>query len=134
MAKFIEAPDLKDLARQVIFSREEVFHVDVNEVMFLKELEARPKSSARCYSLANHPILLFTTARFCIVFYESNIDYFSKAQRAILMLHELSHIPATGDKLIDHNIKDFYEILKMGVEWSLPGQIVPEIIKPYEEN
>jgi predicted metallopeptidase len=52
----------------------------------------------------------------------------SNNQKAILMLHELMHIPAIGERLIDHNVKDFINILRMDVDWSLPGKEVIDIL------
>ncbi len=128
MAKFIEAPELRELACKVILSREEVFHVDVNEILFLKEIETMPKASARTYNLIDHPIELFTSKPFAIVFYESMIDYFTEEQRAILMFHELMHIPMLKNRLTDHDVKDFIDVLKLGVDWSRPGAQVPNIL------
>lgn len=128
MAKFIEAPELKDLACKVILSREEVYHVDVNDVLFLKEIETMPSAAARTYTLTDHPISLFTQKNFAIVFYESKIDYFTPEQRAILMFHELMHIPMLRSRLIDHDVKDFFDVLKLGVDWSRPGAQVPNIL------
>jgi predicted metallopeptidase len=127
-AIFQEAPDLKELAKKVIAAREEVGHIDVEEVLFLKEIATMPKAAARCYSFYHHPINFFTKERFGIVFYESNIVHFTEKQRAILMFHELSHIPILGDKLIDHNIKDFYEVLQLGIDWARNGADVPDIL------
>jgi predicted metallopeptidase len=129
MTKFIEAPELKELARKVIFVREEVYHVDVNDVLFLKELETMPPAAARTYNLNDHPIQVFTHKHFAIVFYESKIDYFTDEQRAILMFHELMHIPTLKNRLIDHDVKDFHEVLKLGVDWSQPNATVPNILE-----
>lgn len=48
------------------------------------------------------------------------------------MFHELSHIPILGDKLIDHNIKDFYEVLQLGIDWARNGADVPDILNKEE--
>lgn len=134
LAEFKEAQDLKDMAQKLIASRIDIDHVDVEEVLFLKEMETQPNASARTYALTGHPIQYFTNKRFCIVFYESNIDYFSYEQRVILLYHELMHIPILGNKLIDHNVKDFREILHLGVDWNLPGVIVPKLIEGGNEE
>lgn len=135
MAKFTDAPELMELARKIILTREEVYHVDVREILFLKEHDEVGRVSAKCFNIIKHPIQLFTEKRFAIVFYESNIDYYTYKQRAILMFHELMHIPAMGDKLVDHNIKDFYEVLLLGVDWNMPGANAPDILGDiYEET
>ena len=129
MANFKESQKMKGIAKAVINSRDEVRHVDVNEVLFLEESETVGRAAARCYSLKDKPIQLFTDKRFSIVFYESMIDYFTKDQRAILMLHELMHIPEIGDKLVKHNVEDFYEVLSLGIDWNCLNAKVPKIIE-----
>ena len=123
------AEDLRDLAVRIISTQEFVSHVDPHDVLFLWEREEEPKATARTYRLINHPIQVFTDKRFAIVFYWQNCDYMSPAQLAILMLHELMHIPPTGDKLIDHDVKDFRAILGLDLDWSEPGRDVPDILE-----
>jgi len=128
--EFRESPEMKDLATRIINRKSEVGYIDVNDVLFLQEYETKPPANARCYRLLGHPIQAFRPETFCIVFYEANIDHMSPQQRALLMLHELMHIPPTGDKLIDHNIKDFSEIIGYGgTDWSRSGRIVPDILE-----
>lgn len=134
MAIFIESLELKKMAKEIIKSQDIVSHINVEEILFLQEKETTPKAAARCYALKDKPIQFFIDKRFCIVFYESNIDYFTKDQRAILLFHELMHIPVLGDKLIDHDIKDFYEILQLGVDWNHKGVKVPKIIKGEDDE
>lgn len=133
-AKFLESIELIELAAKIIAVKDDVAHVDVSEVLFLKEMETVPRAAARCYSFFNHPVKFFTEKKFCIVFYESNIDYFTEKQRAILMYHELKHIPLIGNKLVKHSIEDFYEVLQMGIDWSNNGADVPDILKKEETN
>ena len=56
------------------------------------------------------------------------VDYFTEKQRAILMYHELLHIPVIGNRLIKHNIEDFFEVLQMGIDWASFGAEVPNIL------
>jgi predicted metallopeptidase len=127
---FRESQELKELAMRVIRKRPEVCHIDADDVLFLQEYETKPPASARCFRLIGHPIQAFRTEPFCIVFYEAVIDHMSPQQRALLMLHELMHIPETGDKLIDHTIKDFGEIIGVGgADWSRPNKDVPDILE-----
>ena len=45
------------------------------------------------------------------------------------MWHELKHIPLLGDKLIDHDVKDFAAVLRAaGIDWNIPGENVPDIL------
>ena len=125
-----EADDLAELAAEIIAVRPEVAHVDINEVLFLRELEGMPGHTlARTYRLSGHPIGFFTVAKYAIVFFEQQVDYMSRKQLAILMLHELMHIPALGDKLVDHNVKDFRSILGIDLDWANPGREVMGILE-----
>lgn len=128
-AMFEISPVMQEMAKKLIEKMDDIKHIDLNEVIFLKEMETRPKPLARCYALTNHPIQFYVNARFCIVIYESNIDYFTPDQKAILLYHELKHIPPIGDKLIDHDIKDFYDVLQLGINWAQPNAVVPKLIE-----
>lgn len=135
MAEWIEAPDLRDLAEKVIAKREDLAHVDIAEVIFLWELETKPKAQggtvmARCYSIEDHPIGVFTPARFAIVFYQRSMEWMSDRQQAILMWHELKHIPEKGKKLVNHDVQDFYAVLReAGLDWGDPNGEVPDILE-----
>ena len=129
MAMWQEALDLAGLAARVIAVRPEVSHVELDEVLFAWELETSPKAIARCYKLDNHPIGLFTDKRWAVVFYRQNMDYMSAKQLAILMLHELMHIPELGDKLVDHDVKDFRSVLGIDLDWANPGREVMDILE-----
>lgn len=129
MALWEEAPDLRELALKVIAAREEVSHVEIDQVLFLRELETKPPAVARCYRFINHPIGFFTEKPWGIVFYWMNCDYMSPTQLALLMFHELLHIPEKGDKLVQHNIQDFREVLGVELDWTEPGREVPDILR-----
>jgi predicted metallopeptidase len=129
MAMWEISHELEQLAKKVIAKRPEVAHVEPSSVLFIKELETRPKAIARCYRLADHPIGLFTAKPWAVVFYWSNCDYMSEAQLALLMMHELMHIPPRGNKLVDHDVKDFRAVLGFDLDWAQPGSEVPDILE-----
>jgi predicted metallopeptidase len=125
---FEEAVDLQKIAKKLIAGVENVDHVDIDEVLFLREFETKPKHLAKCYKLGDHPIGFFTDKKYCIVFYWACCDYMSAAQMTVLVLHELMHIPSKDDKLIDHDVQDFRAILGIDLDWSEPGTEVPDIL------
>ncbi len=45
------------------------------------------------------------------------------------VLHEMMHIPALGDKLIDHDVKDFRALLGVDLDWHEPGADVPNVLE-----
>lgn len=123
-----DAPDLREMAARIVEKRDEVCHVDISEVLFLREMDTKPPAAAaRCWRLIGHPIGFLTTARFAITLYWQWCDTFSLNQLKILLLHEMMHIPPTGDILIQHNVQDFREILGIDLDWSHPGKEVPDI-------
>ena len=125
---FKESYKLKEIAVYLILIFERVAHVEINDVLFLYNYGDKPKAAARCYSLSMHPICFFTEKKYCIVVYDSNTDYMTDKQLAILLLHEMMHIPLLGTKLIDHDVKDFKSILGLDLDCSKPGCDVPDII------
>lgn len=129
MALWTESMKLRELAARVIAARDEVAHVEVDQVLFLEEYETKPRALARCYRFKDHPIGLYCERPWGIVFYMANCDYMSEEQLALLMFHELLHIPALGDKLVHHNVQDFREVLGLDLDWAQPGQEVPNIIE-----
>lgn len=125
---FEESESLKEIAIQLIKKQERVAHVEADNVLFLVNFGDKPNAAARCYSLSSHPIQFFTDKEFCIVVYNENTDYMSDEQMAILVMHELMHIPLIGTKLIEHNVKDFKQILEVDLNWCKPGVAVPDIL------
>lgn len=135
MADWQEAPDLRLLAMAVTAKKDDVAHVDPSETLFFWELDTKPKNRgfltlAECHSFKRHPIGFFTPARFAVVFYEQNMGWMNERQRAVLMWHELKHIPERGDKLRPHTVQDFHVILReAGLDWNDPDGEVPNILE-----
>lgn len=128
-ARFEEAPDLERIGRLLAERYETVGHVECGEVLFLREWETEPKALARCYRLVGHPIRVFTEKKYAIVVYESNCDYLTAEQLYVLILHEMMHIPMKGDKLIDHDVKDFHAVLDIDLHWADSGAVIPNILE-----
>ena len=124
-----QSEKIKEIAEKLISIHDRVAHIEINKVLFLINLEEQPKALARCYSFSSHPINFFTDKKFCIVVYDQNTDWMTDKQLAILILHELMHIPLIGNKLIDHNVKEFSQILDIDLNWCKKGQEVPDILK-----
>jgi predicted metallopeptidase len=129
MPTYEEAPDLKATAAQLVEVIDQIAHVEVDDVLFLREMETHPKALAKCYRFNDHPICHFTDKQYAIVVYESNVDHMTTEQMQLLLVHEMMHIPESGDKLIDHDVKDFRAILGFGLDWAEPGAEVPNLLK-----
>ena len=128
MPAFEEATDLQEIATRLVAAVENVDHVDVSEIMFLREFETKPKALAKCYKFGDHPIRFFTDKKYCIVFYWACCDYMTSEQITFLVLHELMHIPSKDDKMVDHDVQDFRAILGINLDWQEPGTEVPDIL------
>lgn len=129
MPEYEQAADLQEIAQGLVRRIENIEHVDVNEVLFLREHETRPKALAKCFKFGNHPVAFFTDKKYCIVVYQANCDYLSREQLIVLVLHEMMHIPAYGNKLIDHDVQDFRAILGVDIDWTEPGKEIPDLLK-----
>lgn len=129
MAIYEAAPDLKETARLLAAKYDQVCHVEVNEVLFLRELETSPRALAKCYSFGDSPICFFTDVPFAIVVYDSKTDYMSPEQLTMLVLHEMMHIPTTGAKLVDHDVEDFHALLSINLDWAKKGAEVPDLLE-----
>ena len=125
--EYEEAPCLEELAVKLIARFPSLEHIDVEEVLFLREKVATPAAFAECHRLSEHPIGFFTPKKFCIVFYEANIEHFTPEQRTMLLFHELKHI-GRKNRLKDHNVKDFRSILGINLDWHKDGADVPDIL------
>ena len=128
MPIFQDAPDLKDLAAQLVVKIEHLAHVEVEDILFLWELETEPKAYAECYQWGKHPIGFFTDKRYGIVVYKSNVDYMTPSQLTMLLLHELMHIPERKT-LIEHDRQDFRYLLGISLDWAEPGADVPDLLE-----
>lgn len=130
MPDYRSAPDLEEIARRLVIVKEDlVGHVDVDEVLFLREMVTRPKALARCHKFgSDHPWWFSQTKPYCIVIYQSMCDYLSLEQLVLLVLHEMMHIGTRGGRLRDHTVKDFRQILGIDLNWARDGVEVPDIL------
>ncbi len=129
-AKYEQSAAMKKMAKALISKHDRVSHIDVSEILFLSEVETSPWGKlADCRTLDNHPINFFTPHKYAITIYERAVDYMTDNQRTILLLHELMHIPMIGNKMPDHSIKDFREMMSINIDWSAPGMDVPDIME-----
>ena len=124
-----QADDLQELAGILIGKYYGLSHIDIDDILFARETETTPKAYAKTYSMSQHPIQLYCRKSFAIVFFEQSCELLTARQRAILMFHELMHIPESGFKLVQHDVKDFYAALRLGgIDWARPGAEVPDIL------
>jgi len=126
--EWLYAPELQELASKIIKIRDEVSHVEIEDILFLRESSSTPRALAQTFSLDGHPIGYFTNKPFAIVFYDMKCDELTENQIAAVMWHELMHIPTSGTKLVKHEVQDFYAVLGLGVGWQEPGKKIINIL------
>lgn len=129
MAEFRQSQELHNIALKLVRRIDRVSHINVKEILFLDELITTPKALARCFIFGDHPITFIIPQKYCIVRYMANCEYLSAEQTYILVLHELMHIPLEGNKVIDHDVKDFVALLKLRPDWAAEGVEVPNILE-----
>lgn len=128
MATFQDAPDIREIARRLVAQVDEVAHVDLDDVLFLRELETNRPALAACFNLQAHPIGFFTPHRYAIVLYWMRCDYMTFKQLVLLIYHEMLHIPARGKRQVDHDVQDFRSVLGIDLDWAQPGREVPDLL------
>jgi len=74
------------------------------------------------------PFRAFMDYQYVITVYEPHVAYMSEAQMALLMWHELKHVPICG-KFVPHDVEDFSAIVEgYGIHWSEPDADIPNIL------
>lgn len=125
--------DIRDLAERVVKVYADcIGYIDTDRILFIREtLGGMSKAAAKC-RLVQEPYASLLSelghdVDWIIEFYSYHTEGKSPEWLAILMLHELMHIGADG-KIVDHDIKDFRDILRgVGVDWSSYSNL-PDII------
>lgn len=93
--------------------------VEPKDVMFLRT-DSRRKAFAYCKRVTDEYELL-TEKKFFIVMVNKYFNLLkTDAEKRYVLLHEMKHLYFDGDKykLLDHNLKEFKELLK-NPEWNL---------------
>jgi hypothetical protein len=93
--------------------------VDPKNIMFLRT-DSRRKAFAYCKKITEEYELL-TDKKFFIVMINKFFNLLkSDVEKRYVLLHEMKHLYFDGDKykLLDHNLKEFKELLK-NPEWNL---------------
>lgn len=114
---FIAANDVKALTSQVIASREDFSHINVDEVLFLSS-DGSQKKIAYVRGLRGD-VGMLSDKKYILCVMERNYNILSEADKAKVIEHELLHFhPEFDGKLVPHDVLDFREILgKYGVNW-----------------
>lgn len=93
--------------------------VEPSQVMFLRT-DSRRKAFAYCKRVTDEYELL-TDKKFFIVIINKYFNLLkTETEKKYVLLHEMKHLYFDGDKykLLDHNLKEFKELLK-NPEWNL---------------
>jgi hypothetical protein len=121
--------DYKDIAEQLISKFQTTLgQIDIDQILFLNESVKSPKKYADI-QLVKSPYTFITNYKFILTVYEPKVLGFNPAQMNILILHELTHISEDGDKLVKHDLEDFFTIIStFGPDWDTN----PNVIDPLD--
>lgn len=128
---------LRDLADRVISRMPDLWFIDEwvgrENIAYVLSYEPRRGRSAdrmvhaECRKV-KPPFRAFMDYQYIITVYEPNVAYMSEAQLALLMWHELKHIPMSGS-FVPHDVADFSAIIEgYGIDWSVPDADIPNIL------
>jgi predicted metallopeptidase len=116
-----EAPWLRELAERIVEANDETIgYIDTEMIAFVVETQyGSGKLMGRTYNLKKHPMKAYTEKDYAIVIYEANTTQLNEKQMALLVYHELTHIPQpTKSMLTDHDVEDFAVIVdRFGSRW-----------------
>lgn len=122
------APEYSDIADKLIDKYPiSLGHIELDKVLFLKEIEKSPKKYAECKAV-RPPYDFITEYKFIIIVYEPNTLGLTDAQKTMLVYHELLHIDVDFYKIRKHNVEDFRELVSTyGVNWDIDPNL-PNIL------
>lgn len=118
-----EAPDIKEIAEQLINSIEDLNHIDLLDIKvgyLYSDNEKKQRGNKVFADITQVAGLLsyYCDYHFIVTVYEPNVIDLTDAQIQVLIYHELLHIDSEG-KLRGHDVQDFYTILdRYGLDWS----------------
>lgn len=131
------SPALRELAEKIISKMPDLWFIDefVGRENIAYVLSYEPKMDRATGKMVHadcrkvkQPFRAFMDYQYIITVYEPHTDYMSEAQLALLMWHELKHIPMSG-KLVPHDVEDFRAIIETyGIHWSAPDADIPNIL------
>ncbi|MES0334749.1 MAG: putative metallopeptidase [Candidatus Magnetobacterium sp. LHC-1] len=128
---------MQKLAYAIISKREDlqwILEYELEDkIGFVKSYEQKKTNSivfADCRKVSG-PFKAFVPYEVLITTYPP-FEHLTPNQQKIVIWHELKHIGWSDEgtvKLNDHDVKDFYIILKKyGIDWDRHGQDVPDIL------
>jgi hypothetical protein len=133
------APDVQSLANKIIKIKpdlkwilEDDFIDSIGYVRSFVPKANKPDVPADCRKVPG-PFRAYIPFDILITVYEPCLHLLSENQFKILLYHELKHIGVNTDnelKVNDHDLKDFYVILrKYGIDWNRLDVDVPDILQ-----
>lgn len=121
MATYVPAPTVENIAKSLINRyTHNLGELNVEKIGFLWEIDTEPKTKLAVTKKVDSALKIYYSEKdYIIIFYQKLWDTLVPAQQHILVFHELLHCEPLGEKLRDHDIKDFYEIGgTFGINWA----------------
>jgi hypothetical protein len=120
MPTYVPAPHLEQIATSLIrrYSHN-LMDLDVKKIGFLLELDSPSKTKLAVTKKVDKATkVYFSDKDYIIIFFQKRLDELTPAQINILVFHELLHCEWSGEKLVRHDVEEFYEIgATFGLDW-----------------
>ena len=133
--------DVAKLAEKIVEACKDLswikdYDISIGFVRCSTAKQNRANVAADCRKVAG-PFKAFCNHDIVITVYSPVFDSYSENQQKVILWHELKHIGWSEDsvKIEDHDVKDFYVILKaMGMDWNRLDEDVPDILNSVIEG
>ena len=132
--KYEYAEDIKKIAEQVIEEVEELKHINLKNIDFVRTSKhiSRDYILARCRLLDD--LIQFITDKKYIIECPPIFDTLKETTKFIVIEHELYHIPDDEKGLIQHNVGEFMSIIKKyGLNYVNEYELATKKVKKLKE-
>ena len=124
MTEFIEAPDVETVAKQVISTYPLDDKARDAKIVYLFTLEKKPGHYGKIMRPTG-PWRYLSNYDYVVLIHKTSWESFTDTQKQALVYHELRHITHRLTKeqkiiwgLRDHDIEEFFEVIKNFGNWS----------------
>lgn len=120
MALYVQSDEIKTIARQLKAKYPHTLgDVNLDRIVFLKELESPSKTKLAVTKKVDNALkTVYHASDYIMIFFQKRLEDLLPAQIHVLVLHELMHCEADGDKMRKHDVEEFYEIgAAYGIDW-----------------
>lgn len=124
------APDIENMAKEVIKKNPEFSYINMDDLVFVRISKHLKAESVLGQCVFLSPRTQFLAEKTYMMEFPPVFDTLNDKQKYIVVEHELTHIPADGVGLVQHDIGEFRKIVeKYGLDWFDTYKNINERIK-----